>query len=67
MILNVADRVTITYTTGTAASILSGTQIHREDQPEEEISLPIQEEPAEQDGALADAGSLSPEETAPAA
>lgn len=56
VILNVGDRVTITYAAGTEASILSGTRIQWENQPEEEISLPIQEEPAEQDGASSDTG-----------
>ena len=63
VILNVGDRVTITYAAGAEASILSGTRIQRENQPEEEISLPIQEEPAEQDGASPDTGEASPEET----
>ena len=66
VILNVGDRVTITYTTGTAASILSGTQIHREDQPEEEISLPIQEEEQE-DPALSGDTASSEETPLPAA
>ena len=66
VILNVGDRVTITYTTGTAASILSGTQIHREDQPEEEISLPIQEEKQE-DPALSGDTASSEETPLPAA
>ena len=66
VILNVGDRVTITYTTGTAASILSGTQIHREDQPEEEISLPIQGEEQE-DSALSGDTASSEETPLPAA
>ena len=44
VILNVGDQVTITYTTGTGGSILSGTQVHRADQPDEEIALELPEE-----------------------
>ena len=44
MILNVGDRVTITYTAGAGGSILSGTQVHRVDQPDEEITLPLPQE-----------------------
>ena len=53
MILNVGDQVTVTYSTGTGGSILSGTQVHRADQPDEEITLdlPTEEEPAASEGA----------------
>ena len=44
VILNTGDQVIITYTAGTGGSILSGTQIRRADQPDEEISLTLPEE-----------------------
>ena len=43
VILNVGDQVTITYTAGTG-SILSGAQVHRVNQPDEEITLPLPQE-----------------------
>ena len=49
VILNVGDPVTITYAAGSSGSILSGTQVRRADQPDEEITLTL---PAEEETAV---------------
>ena len=57
VILNVGDPVTITYAAGSSGSILSGTQVRRADQPDEEITLtlPAEEETAVPEGEATEA------------